>query len=1218
MPSYNLYTVCFVLNFIWIFNGFESTAVLIRVSKLTGHDNSSCLLSDATRPCKTLIFALNATNDTRNRNETNFSFSIEDRVYYLEKRIKIIQTSPDKSIYLKSSHSAASIIHCVDISAGIEIGSRANHFNKTRNINFANLEFENCGPRFAAVVIVWNSVDINFTNCVFKYNKQAGINSFESGVTIKSCLFLNNTSNRNNSSEEFKEGETTAGGGAGFIFRNAVALSVIISSSNFTLNSAVTNDSTDFISTSSNVSNFISGGGGLLVVFLKKTNHCRVVIDDTVFSNNSATFGGGVYFANSNMALRNNYSIANSRFLRNMAGQTGGGLIFSQWDKASSITTIFKNCTVSENQSRRGAGMNVFLMNYDETPNDSVLRFDTVLFSNNFGDASTAIRFTTALPYGSTMDVTPEFIDCTIEDHNMSSFAHTSPFTSQRVNIIFKGQNTFRRNLGGGAAGFQDCVLKVHGQLVFANNTGSNGGAMFLRSSQIILHPDSELMFLGNKAWGLGGAIFVWEHTMNEFIHVNNPDCFLAYSDPSLSPSKWKTNISFTENSSTFKGAAIYVSSLQRCVWTEEFPYHNPRKALRWSSNFVYKNNWLMFDGGTQTLCGPKYDIATDTKSFHSTKNNSAKLSPGQNYPLNLQGVDELGHNVLTIAFVSEADNVNSSSKLLLQNDLYVLSPNETSTVPFSFRVPQTLYNETHNRKDKRKIRFVDFMSTLANGYSFELELQMCRPGFHYSIDSQTCECNKELAGIMRCDNGEKIYLKQGYWANITKDGAFTALVTYFCPHKYCNCKEDGDLPGCLFDPDNSNGQCSKNREGWLCGKCAENTSVGLRGYDCIDCPDPGWVLAVVIPVVIALCILIIWLNPGISCELRGPLFFFQVLPYIFDPTSHLGGHVFLLADLFNFGGPLIYLSKTCIIKGINNLYLIAFGYILPGLALFIFLLAYLLSANYCLRFNLRRRSMLQSFWLLVVFMYNYLVETSFLILFCPKVGHKDVFFYDGTMECFHGDHLPIAIVAILVLVFLVIPPPIIVFVLTNGYWRVDPQYLNTLTSRLRPERRWWWSVDLCRRVLLVATYAFLPDWQTKKILMIFMCVIVLAIHSNCQPYVRDRANFTESIYLLVLCTLAIMQIVENKDAKYYVCLVLLGILAVHALVVTVYKAGRFFRKRFDCACTWTKTAARRQGYDELESTQTEQNLDPETEIQRSILDTIFDSSEDGSANGKS
>ena len=80
--------------------------------------------------------------------------------------------------------------------------------------------------------------------------------------------------------------------------------------------------------------------------------------------------------------------------------------------------------------------------------------------------------------------------------------------------------------------------------MMFANNTGSNGGALFVRSSQIILHPGSELAFLGNKARGLGGAIFVWEHLMNEFIHVNNPDCFLAYSDPLLPPSKWKVSIS--------------------------------------------------------------------------------------------------------------------------------------------------------------------------------------------------------------------------------------------------------------------------------------------------------------------------------------------------------------------------------------------------------------------------------------------------------------------------------------------------------------------------------------------------------------------------------------------------------------------------------------------------------------------------------------------------
>jgi len=483
---------------------------------------------------------LTALEDSRNRNETNFTFLIEDQGYALEERVKIIQTRHDRNIILKSNHSNRSIVHCSNISAGFEIGSRYDPVNKTRNISFVNLTFENCGPRFAAAVIIWNSDEIHFMNCVFQHNEQAGINGFDSGVAIYSCLFINNTSNRNDSSEKFQDGVTAAAGGAGFLFRKAVNLSVIVRSSNFTLNSAVTNKSRHFVAPSSNVSDFTSTGGGLLVVFLENTDRCRVEIEDTIFLNNSATYGGGVYFANTNMASRNSYYIRNSRFLKNIAGQTGGGLIFSQWDNTSNITTIFKNCTVSENQSGRGAGMNVFLMNYDRTANDTVLRFDTVVFSNNVGKASTAIRFTTALPYGRTMDVTPEFINCTIADHNMPSVARTSPFTSQRVNVKFTGRNIFMHNSGGGAAGFQACVIYVQGQLVFANNTGSNGGAMSLESSQIILYPGSELMFLGNEARGLGGAIFVREYTMDEFIHEKNPNCFLAYSDPHEPPSKWQ------------------------------------------------------------------------------------------------------------------------------------------------------------------------------------------------------------------------------------------------------------------------------------------------------------------------------------------------------------------------------------------------------------------------------------------------------------------------------------------------------------------------------------------------------------------------------------------------------------------------------------------------------------------------------------------------------
>lgn len=77
-----------------------------------------------------------------------------------------------------------------------------------------------------------------------------------------------------------------------------------------------------------------------------------------------------------------------------------------------------------------------------------------------------------------------------------------------------------------------------------------------------------------------------------------------------------------------------------------------------------------------------------------------------------------------------------------------------------------------------------------------------------------------------RCDSRGAVYLKEGYWANISDTGA---LVTYFCPFKYCKCTRKDGLPGCLFDPEHIDDQCAKNREGWMCGKCKENTSVGLR-----------------------------------------------------------------------------------------------------------------------------------------------------------------------------------------------------------------------------------------------------------------------------------------------------------------------------------------------------------------------------------------------------
>ena len=252
-------------------------------------------------------------------------------------------------------------------------------------------------------------------------------------------------------------------------------------------------------------------------------------------------------------------------------------------------------------------------------------------------------------------------------------------------------------------------------------------------------------------------------------------------------------------------------------------------------------------------------------------------------------------------------------------------------------------------------------------------------------------------------------------------------------------------------------------------------------------------IVAVVIVVVI-ICTAMIYLNPSMSRELRGPLFFFQILPFIFESNYVNDSVVFVaevfkdveflksFADIFNLFEFLRHFFNTCIVEGMTNLYRVAFIYLSPFTILIFFLVMYVMSARlYLVRMKFRRNSNLRSFWLMTLFVYHYLAQVTFMLLYCPPVGGKMVFFYDGSVSCFEGEHLPMAVLAFILLVFVILLP-IIILLITTGRWKVDPQYRDTLTDGLRPQCLWWWSTDLLRRVLLMATYAFIADWYTKQV----------------------------------------------------------------------------------------------------------------------------------------
>ena len=126
---------------------------------------------------------------------------------------------------------------------------------------------------------------------------------------------------------------------------------------------------------------------------------------------------------------------------------------------------------------------------------------------------------------------------------------------------------------------------------------------------------------------------------------------------------------------------------------------------------------------------------------------------------------------------------------------------------------------------------------------------------------------------------------------------------------------------------------------------------------------------------------------------------------------------------------------------------------------------------------------------------------------------------------------------------------------------------------------------------------------------MILMCVLVLAVHSSFQPYKKKRVNVVESLYLVVLCVLAVMQVLQKADIANNVCSTLLIIASLHACILTVSKAARFFQQRFSCSCS--KQWHKRRSYGSTEHNQFQESLDEEQKAHNAILDTIFNNSAD-------
>ena len=138
------------------------------------------------------------------------------------------------------------------------------------------------------------------------------------------------------------------------------------------------------------------------------------------------------------------------------------------------------------------------------------------------------------------------------------------------------------------------------------------------------------------------------------------------------------------------------------------------------------------------------------------------------------------------------------------------------------------------------------------------------------------------------------------------------------------------------------------------------------------------------------------------------------------------------------------------------------------------------------------------------------------------------------------------------------------------------------------------------------------PGWRflpPSQVMIIFVCTLILVAHSNAQPYKNTRINLVETVYLLLLSTLALLQQWENEATRDLLCVTFLIAASIHTVLLSLYKVGRFFNKKR--SCVGVKKAVKRKRYGSFEEPDLESSVEPEVQKRRDILDTIFGTSDE-------
>ena len=798
-------------------------------------------------------------------------------------------------------------------------------------------------------------------------------------------------------------------------------------------------------------------------------NECTFNISSSLFVCNSASSKGGV------MVTEGVYSISASNFTHNSAGENSGvisclegslvvehsrflkntayygGILFatncfiycndSTFDKntgslyvfnsnLSLSNTVFESCN---EPSKNRTYMTIFQEGGAITSFQSTVILSQVVFLKNRASSGGAMIATESIifTYAST-----------VVTYNRAT--HNGGGISLRQSTFnIKGDFFISHNYAakGGGIHATSSTINVFSPAVVFNNSAISGGGIYLevksKLNLLKLYPldiaySAILVNFEDNYANVGGALYVADETSAGSC-IHNIECFFQilalYTSRSIYPEL--LSVEFIGNAaSSGKGSNIFGGLLDRCIpspFAEIYLYQNLelQSYIGGFSYFQSVSNITPNSISSKPLgvcfCDNRNKIDC------SYQPPTIIVKKGETFAVSLAAVDQVNHSVnasIISSLSSFAGGLGESQqnqvvgKSCTVMEFNVYSPYDSETIVLYADGP---CGNTPLSTRQLKVNFLNCT---------------CPVGFKPSKSKDTqceCVCDHLLSPyITDCNptNNSLVRVGTNSWITYINDTCPPGYIIHpSCPFDYCHPSSD-KVHFDLNHPDGADAQCVLNRGGLLCGMCKMNLSLSLGSSRCLCCENywPAVFIAVIVTSLIAGILLVtalLVLNMTVAVGLiSGFIFYANVVvasDSIFFPSL-------LASQEPSF--PAIFIAwlnleigfDICFFDGLDK-YAKTWLQLAFPLYIITLVITVIVISKCSTRFAklIGRKDPVATLATLILLSYAKLLSVtitalSFGVLYYPDGSRKVVWLPDSSVKYFQGKHIPLVIMALLIL----------------------------------------------------------------------------------------------------------------------------------------------------------------------------------------------------------